>query len=47
MQLDPFLKACQELGESLVEKGVLIITRNLKLLHTMQENLDKIIEILK
>lgn len=47
MQPDPFLRACQEWRERFKEKGVTIITGNLKLLHAMQENVDKMVAILK
>ena len=47
IHLDPFLKACQQWQESFEEKRVLIIQGNLKLLHAMQENVDKMVAILK
>ena len=47
VQVDPFLKACQEWKESLEDRDVTIITINLKLLHATQENVNKIKAILK
>ena len=47
VQFDPFLNACQKWQEIFEEKGVLIITGNLKLLHATQENVNKIVAILK
>ena len=46
VQLDPFLSACQQWQENFEEKGVLIIQGKLKLLHVMQENVDKLVAIL-
>ena len=47
VQLDPFLKACQEWQESLEDRGITIIIGNLKLLHATQETMNKIMAILK
>lgn len=46
VQLDPFLKACQQWRESFEEKGVQIIQGNIKLVHHMQNNADKLVAIL-
>ena len=46
VQLDPFLKACQQWKERFEEKGVCIIQGNLKLLHHMLNNSDKLFFIL-
>ena len=45
--MDPFLKACQQWWEIFEEKGILIIRGNLKILHATQENVDKMVVILK
>ena len=47
IHMDPFLRACQQWQESFEEKGVMIITANLKMLHTTQENVNKMVAILK
>ena len=44
--MDSFLNACQKWQESFEEKGILIIQGNIKLLHVMQENVDKMVAIL-
>ena len=46
-RLNPFLKACQEWRDSLKDKGVTIIIGSLKLLHAMQENVNKVVAILR
>ena len=46
-RLNPFLRACQEWRDSLEDKGVTIIIGSLKLLHAMQENVNKIMAILR
>lgn len=46
VQLDLVLNAFQQWWEIFEEKGVLIIQGNLKILHVMQENVDKMVEIL-
>ena len=47
MRLNPFLRACQEWQDSLEDKGVTIITGSLKLLHATQENVNKVVAILR
>ena len=47
VHLDPFLRACQQWQESFEEKGVMIIMENLKMLHATQENVNKMVAILK
>ena len=46
-RLNPFLKACQEWWDNLKDKGVTIITRSLKLLHATQEDVNKVVAILR
>ena len=46
-RLNPFLRACQEWWDSLEDKGVTIIIGSLKLLHAMQEDVNKVVEILR
>lgn len=47
VQMDPFFNACWKWQEIFEEKGILIIQGNLNLLHAMQENVDKMVAILK
>ena len=46
-RLNPFLRACQEWRDSLEDKGVTIIIGSLKLLHATQENVNKVVAILR
>ena len=46
VNLDPFLKGCQQCRESFEEKGVLIIQGNMYLLHVMKDNTNKLVSIL-
>ena len=46
-RLNPFLRACQEWRDNLEDKGVTIITGSLKLLHATQENVNKVVAILR
>ena len=46
-QLNPFLRACQEWRDSLEDKGVTIIIGSLKLLHATQEDMNKVVSILR
>ena len=46
VQLDPFLRACQQWREIFEEKGVQIIQGNLNLLHVIQDNADRLVAIL-
>ena len=46
-RLNPFLRACQEWRDNLEGKGVTIITWSLKLLHATQENVNKVVAILR
>ena len=41
------MRACQEWRDSLEDKGVTIITGSLKLLHAMQEDVNKVVAILR
>ena len=47
VQVDPFLNAFQEWKESLEDRAITIIIGNLKLLHVTQENMNKIVAILR
>lgn len=47
VHLDPFFRACQQWRESFEEKGVMIIIENVKMLHATQENVNKMVAILK
>lgn len=47
VHIDLFLKAYQQWQEIFEEKDILIIQGNLKLLHAMQENMNKMVAILK
>ena len=44
--MNPFFNAYQKWWEICEEKGILVIQGNLKLLHVMPENLDKLVAIL-
>ena len=46
-RLNPFLRACQESQESLEDKGVTIFIGSLKLLHSMQDDVNKVVAILR
>ena len=46
-RLNPFLRACQEWQDSLEDKGVTIITGSLKLLHAIEEDVNKVVAILR
>ena len=46
-RINPFLRACQEWWDNLEHKGVTIITGSLKFLHAMQEDVNKVVEILR
>lgn len=47
VHMDPFLRACQKWQERFEEKGVMIIIANLKMSHATQENVNKMVAILK
>ena len=46
-RLNPFLRSCQEWRDSLEDKGVTIIIGSLKLLHATQENVNKVVAMLR
>ena len=46
-RLNQFLRACQEWWDSLEDKVVTITTGSLKLLHATQENVNKVVAILR